>query len=71
MKRTIAVALLLLLALSATFAAGGKEEAKTIKIGAIFAVTGPASFLGAPEAKTAEMLVERVNANGGINGGHR
>jgi branched-chain amino acid transport system substrate-binding protein len=40
----------------------------TIKIGAILAVTGPASFLGAPEAKTLEMLVEDINAKGGING---
>jgi branched-chain amino acid transport system substrate-binding protein len=39
-----------------------------IKIGVIFAVTGPASFLGAPEAKTAEMLVEEINAKGGIQG---
>lgn len=42
--------------------------AETIKVGAIFAVTGPASFLGAPEAKTAEMLLEQINAKGGING---
>jgi branched-chain amino acid transport system substrate-binding protein len=39
-----------------------------IKIGAIFSVTGPASFLGAPESKTAEMLVEEINAKGGVNG---
>ena len=39
-----------------------------IKIGAIFAVTGPASFLGAPEAKTAKMLVEQINAKGGVRG---
>jgi branched-chain amino acid transport system substrate-binding protein len=39
-----------------------------IKIGAIFAVTGPASFLGAPEEKTANMLVDEINAKGGIKG---
>lgn len=44
------------------------QETGPIKIGAILAVTGPASFLGAPEAKTAEMLVEKINAAGGING---
>ena len=43
-------------------------QAAEIKIGAIFAVTGPASFLGAPEQKTAQMLVDEINANGGING---
>ena len=42
--------------------------ADTIKIGAILSVTGPASFLGAPEAKTLEMLVEDINAKGGIIG---
>jgi len=42
--------------------------ADTIKVGAILAVTGPASFLGAPEAKTREMLTEELNAKGGIGG---
>ncbi|HBG19646.1 MAG TPA: branched-chain amino acid ABC transporter substrate-binding protein [Desulfobulbaceae bacterium] len=42
--------------------------AENIKIGALLAVTGPASFLGGPEARTLEMLVEEANAKGGING---
>lgn len=42
--------------------------AENIKVGALFAVTGPASFLGGPEARTLEMQVEQVNAKGGING---
>ena len=50
---------------STCFAAG---EAQTIKIGAIFSVTGPASFLGAPESKTAKMLVDKINASGGVLG---
>ena len=37
-------------------------------MGAIFAVTGPASFLGGPEARSAEMVVEKINKAGGING---
>ncbi len=44
------------------------DKSKPVKIGAIFAVTGPASFLGAPEAKTAEMLVDKINAEGGVDG---
>ncbi len=51
------------IALSVTSALAG-----TIKVGAILAVTGPASFLGAPEAKTIEMLVEDINAKGGLGG---
>ncbi len=44
------------------------SEGDPIRVGAIFAVTGPASFLGAPEAKTVEMFVDQVNQAGGING---
>ncbi len=43
-------------------------DAPTIKVGAIFAVTGGAANLGGPEAKTAEMLVEKINKEGGLNG---
>ncbi|PLX67803.1 MAG: ABC transporter substrate-binding protein [Denitrovibrio sp.] len=39
-----------------------------IRLGAMFAVTGPASFLGNPEKLTIEMLVENINKAGGING---
>lgn len=44
------------------------QPKEAVKIGAIFSVTGPASFLGAPEEKTAKMLVDQINAQGGING---
>jgi len=43
-------------------------QAETIKVGAVFAVTGGASFLGGPEARSAEMVVEEINKAGGING---
>ncbi|HET7038949.1 MAG TPA: ABC transporter substrate-binding protein, partial [Gemmatimonadales bacterium] len=39
-----------------------------IKVGALLAVTGPASFLGLPEARTLEMLTDQVNAQGGVRG---
>ena len=39
-----------------------------IKIGATISETGPASFLGDPEAKTLKMLVDQLNAAGGIKG---
>src|SRR5512139_945292 len=38
------------------------------KVGAVFSVTGRASFLGEPEKRTAEMLVEEMNKQGGIKG---
>jgi len=40
----------------------------TIKIGAIVAATGPASFLGDPELKTLKHYTEKINAAGGVNG---
>ncbi|MGD0884844.1 MAG: ABC transporter substrate-binding protein [Thermodesulfovibrionales bacterium] len=51
-----------------TFCASPSAAKETIKIGAILSVTGPASFLGAPEARTLEMLVQEINARGGIKG---
>lgn len=38
------------------------------KVGGIFSSTGRASFLGDPEQKTMEMMVENINAAGGIDG---
>ncbi len=38
------------------------------KVGAVFSVTGRASFLGDPEKKTALMLQKEINNKGGING---
>jgi branched-chain amino acid transport system substrate-binding protein len=43
-------------------------DAPAIKVGAIFAKTGGAAHLGGPEAKTAEMLVAKINKEGGVNG---
>ncbi len=44
------------------------HAADPIKIGAIFSVTGPASFLGEPERNTALMLQDQINAAGGVLG---
>jgi branched-chain amino acid transport system substrate-binding protein len=67
-----AVLVMVLLVLAAPLFAGGTGEQKAakepVKIGAILGVTGPAANLGAPEAKTMEMLVEEANAKGGIDG---
>lgn len=39
-----------------------------VRLGASISATGPASFLGDPEAKTLTMLVDELNAKGGIKG---
>ncbi len=56
------------LALAASFQAGAQQAKEPLKIGALLSVTGPAAFLGAPEARTLEMLVEELNAKGGVDG---
>jgi branched-chain amino acid transport system substrate-binding protein len=43
-------------------------QANTIKIGAIVAATGPASFLGVPELNTLQHYIKKINAEGGVNG---
>lgn len=64
MKRSVItfVCLILLLTGSAAMAAA------PLRIGALFAVTGPASFLGEPEKNTMELLVKELNAKGGVKG---
>lgn len=39
-----------------------------IKIGVSVSETGPAAFLGDPEAKTLKMMIDDINAKGGVNG---
>ena len=69
MKNFAAVVLVvLLIGFLFTPSALAAEKSKPIKIGAIFAITGPASFLGAPEEKTARMMVKQINDSGGVNG---
>ncbi len=48
--------------------AGAVFAAPSVKIGALFSVSGPASFLGEPERNTAKMMVEEINKAGGIKG---
>ncbi|WDP89206.1 MAG: ABC transporter substrate-binding protein [Desulfobacter sp.] len=63
-KMTIALLILTLALLPAT----GAVAAPVYKIGGIFSSTGRASFLGDPEKKTMEMMVDKINAAGGIDG---
>ena len=63
MKKVLIVAAIICLILS-----GSALAQEPIKIGAVFAVTGGASWLGEPERNTAKMIEAEVNAAGGING---
>ncbi|MFK5952179.1 MAG: ABC transporter substrate-binding protein [Desulfobacterium sp.] len=64
LRKTTIVVLVILLCLSPAILL-----AKSVyKVGGIFSSTGRASFLGDPEKKTMEMMVEKINAAGGIDG---
>ncbi|MGA2641863.1 MAG: ABC transporter substrate-binding protein [Spirochaetia bacterium] len=65
MVRRIVFAVCLVLAASVSLPAFAADP---IRIGAILAVTGPAANLGLPESRTLQMLVDEVNASGGILG---
>jgi branched-chain amino acid transport system substrate-binding protein len=58
-----------MLAAGAAIALSASAQAQQpIKIGSFLAVTGPASFLGDPEAKTLRLYVDQINKAGGVNG---
>jgi branched-chain amino acid transport system substrate-binding protein len=56
-------------AVGAAFAFVAPAQAQQpIKIGSFLSITGPASFLGDPEAKTLQLYVDRINKAGGVLG---
>ncbi|HEX9290979.1 MAG TPA: ABC transporter substrate-binding protein [Anaeromyxobacteraceae bacterium] len=57
-----------LLAALAFAAPAAVRADEAIKVGALLAMTGPASFLGAPEARTLQLLADDLNAKGGVGG---
>jgi branched-chain amino acid transport system substrate-binding protein len=65
---TLAIALLAVGSLSCAQEEETINEGDTYTVGAVFSVTGPYSPLGEPEKQTVEMMVDEVNAAGGING---
>jgi len=65
-KLLIGVLLLVLTFASSVFTLA--TAAEPYRIGAVFAVTGAASFLGEPEKNSAILLQDQINKAGGING---
>jgi branched-chain amino acid transport system substrate-binding protein len=43
-------------------------DSKAYHVGCIFAITGKASWLGEPQKNTVEMLAQKINESGGIDG---
>lgn len=69
MRMYLRLSLVVLATLFTFFSFLSPSQAKEpYTIGAIFSVTGAASFLGEPEKNTVLMLTEEINKAGGING---
>jgi branched-chain amino acid transport system substrate-binding protein len=64
MKTGIAVIVALGLCCGSPAAFGGES----IKVGAFFALSGPAANIGTPTKLVAQMAVDKINKEGGING---
>ncbi len=62
MKKVLAALIFLALLAPAAYASD------TIKLGAFFDLSGRAAFIGTPTKLVAEMVVEKINSEGGING---
>ena len=65
MKSKLAIILAVVLVGALVVAAPAAEP---IKIGAFFALSGPAAPIGTPTKLVAEMVVDQINKAGGING---
>jgi branched-chain amino acid transport system substrate-binding protein len=58
-----------MLAVVLVFGGCAKQSSKEpFKIGGLFSITGPNSFLGEPERNSMQLLAEQINAKGGIDG---
>ena len=68
MKKWIGVLLVVFLLCAAIPLMGCAEEKEDYVVGAIFSTSGGASDLGVPEERTVNMMVDQINADGGING---
>jgi len=68
MSKLKLVLLFSMVAVMAFAVCGYSQAQNTYKVGAIFSVTGPGSSLGTPEKNTIDMLVDEINAAGGVNG---
>lgn len=71
MKKILALVLVLVMAATALVACGEKptgDETATLKIGGIGPTTGGAAIYGTAVMNAAQLAINEINANGGING---
>ena len=58
----------IIVALMLVFFGGSAAAGDTIRIGAFFDLSGPASFIGTPTKLVADMVVDKINKEGGVDG---
>jgi branched-chain amino acid transport system substrate-binding protein len=66
MRTRIAILIITVLALG--YATRPSWAAEPIRLGAFFALSGPAAHIGTPTKLVAQMVVDKINKEGGING---
>ena len=66
MKRRISVLIFAACLLALMPAAVRAEE--PVKLGVFFALSGPASSIGEPTRLVAQMVVDKINKEGGVSG---
>ncbi len=68
MKRQLMAILVAFFMVWGMGSAQAAKDKEPIKIGAFFALSGPAASIGTPTKLVAEMVVAKINKEGGING---
>jgi branched-chain amino acid transport system substrate-binding protein len=68
MNRIIQVLMTVALVMALVGGVQAADQKEPIKIGAFFALSGPAAPIGTPTKLVAEMAVDQINKSGGING---
>ena len=67
-SKILALLCAMTVAFSFGYAVAEATAKEPIKIGAFFDLSGTAAFIGTPTKLVAEMVVEKINKEGGING---
>ncbi|MBI4644338.1 MAG: ABC transporter substrate-binding protein [Deltaproteobacteria bacterium] len=67
-SRWIAILVAVALVGTVSLSAQAADPKEPIKLGAFFALSGPAAHIGTPTKLVAEMVVDKINKEGGING---
>lgn len=68
MKKVLSLALTAVLAVSLTACGGDKADSNTFRIGGIGPTTGGAAIYGTAVMNAAQLAVDEINADGGVNG---